>query len=1112
MKKSRTKEIWVSVTLAFAMFVAGIWLLVRPTALQQESATSRQAQAEVLGLTANQIARYAPEPGEGDEGDTLLSIADYYITRYTYPTGEFQQTWLTEAAAQASLVPQALPAGVHAPAKTDGRSASLLNLDPSQFTHLGPEPLQSDNCQGCFNYGHVAGRVEVIVSDPISPNIAYFGSDGGGVWKTTNCCTVDTTWTHVTDDPGLLGLVIDDMVIDPNDHNTLYAASGDLNFGSFSFGTAGVFKSTDQGETWQILGSDVFTPGYPRPTSFPQYQAIGKVRVDPRNSDTVVVGTKTGLFFSYNAGISWEGPCITNSFADQRQDITGLIVYDDGSSTTVYAAVGPRGFNTTVQPDLNLNGANAVYRTTMPSSGCPASWDLLNSGWPAGTGGGVPYPTNVIGRIELAMAPSDPDVIYAQVASIVPAGGHLGVWRTDDGGDTWIQASGPTGPGGCSGPGTQSWYNQILAVDPNNPMTVYMGTIDQFRSVNGGVNFTNISCGYNGGEDLHVDQHALAYVDGSSDTLLVGSDGGIYVSLNADAADPNTVLFNQLNDTVSTIEFYSGDITNNFSYAAQPGVNAGAQDNGSSVYVWTSGDPGPALWQLQRGGDGMFARIEQKVGLRWYQESQNGNLFVSTTGPYGTFVSASGSWGGDRLSFIFPYEMDKFDCPGAICDHMIAGTYRVWETVLGGIPGSSWLINSPDLTKNTLGNRSFINQLGYAPTDNSIAIVGTNDGNVQFGFNLGQGVANTASWVNVTDDNTVLPNRPILDVVIHPVTPTIGFAAAGGFDNNTPSTPGHVFQVTCDATCSTYTWENKSGNLPNIPADSIVVNPNIPEQVFVGTDWGLYFTNDVTANPPTWYHFTAGLPPIMIWDMAVDRDGTTLAVFTRSRGAYVWPLPVDYQATIGESALTAVPGTSVVHDIVLTNLGAEDSYSLSLSGWNWPTTLLTSSPITVSEFSSAVIQVQVDVPANASLDDVDMFTVTAVSQATGSVLEGHGSTRAVFAIDFSTSGDDSAAGAVGSVITYTIVVTNEGDATDTFDVEIGPSVWNTSASAASVGPLLPGESGSIEVYVTVGEEESDSVDITFTSDLDGNVSQVVTLTSTSIPVGYFLYLPVVVKP
>ena len=86
------------------------------------------------------------------------------------------------------------------------------------------------------------------------------------------------------------------------------------------------------------------------------------MRVDPNNSNKVVVGTKTGLYFSYDAGTNWSGPCLTNRFSTQRQDITGLILRDDGSTTSVYAAVGARGYGTFVQQNLGLNGANGIYR------------------------------------------------------------------------------------------------------------------------------------------------------------------------------------------------------------------------------------------------------------------------------------------------------------------------------------------------------------------------------------------------------------------------------------------------------------------------------------------------------------------------------------------------------------------------------------------------------------------------------------------------------------------------------------------------------------------------------------------------------------------------------
>src|SRR5258707_4504040 len=100
----------------------------------------------------------------------------------------------------------------------------------------------------------------------------------------------------MTDDPLIGTTAIDTITIDPNDHNTIYAGTGDLNFGSFSMGSQGILKSTDAGATWKLLGANVFGPSLPVPAgTFPQYQAVGKVRVDPLNSSNVVAGTKTGL-------------------------------------------------------------------------------------------------------------------------------------------------------------------------------------------------------------------------------------------------------------------------------------------------------------------------------------------------------------------------------------------------------------------------------------------------------------------------------------------------------------------------------------------------------------------------------------------------------------------------------------------------------------------------------------------------------------------------------------------------------------------------------------------------------------------------------------------------
>ncbi len=868
---------------------------------------------------------------------------DYWAIRVGYGGDphnlRFEPRWLLHSKEQDSHVAAGVPAGMKDYRKPAG---SPLSLDPNAFTLLGPQPLAGEG----FGAGNNAGRTNVLVGDLDDPAIAYLGSDGGGVWKTTNCCDANTTWTIKTDFPEIASMAIGDITIDPNNHDVIYAGTGDLRYGSFSFGSAGVLKSTDKGETWVVLGEDVFNPFYgPSANGFPQYQAISKVVVDPNNSDNVVVGTKTGVYFSFDAGSNWTGPCYTNTFTtpptNQRQDVTGVLAVNNGGTTNVYAAVGTRGYGTPVQPDLSNTGANGVYRATMPASGCPAvaDWTLLNNSWPAVVGQGNPQTT--VGRIELAAAPSDSQTIYALASDANNATrGVQGVYKSTDGGTTWTQTGTSSSFAGCGGTGNQMWYDSGITVSPTDPNTIFASTVDLFRSTNGGAAFTNLTNAYCGGP-VHPDNHARAFVGGDPNKLLNGNDGGVYYNSSA-MASPNWI---SLNNSLSTIEIYHGDITANFANAANPGATGGFQDNGSAS-VQFAGSPSATAWQSTNGGDGIVSRIEPVLGQWWYTSIYYAAIYVSTTGPFGSQQNISPPVGSDRASFLTPFDLFRngvLDGPdgacttAAGCKHIILGTQRVWESTQGGRPSSTWSAKTGDLTKNNLilgsDNRSYINQIHYSVNDPTVAIVATNDGNVQYVFGLG--VAGSATAVNVTDGNSVLPNRPMQDVATDATNPLIGYAAVGGFTENTPSTPGHVLQVTCTAQCATFAWVDKSGNLPDIPANAIIANPNMPGQIFVGTDWGLYYTDNINANPPTWQRFE-GLPHVMVWSLSIDRGFTTLAAFTRSRGAWAWPLPQPAGGTADVAVSIATPnfsrpGDEFLYTMTVTNNGPDAATNVQLT-------------------------------------------------------------------------------------------------------------------------------------------------------------------------------------
>ncbi len=440
--------------------------------------------------------RYMPVPGARSEAEAaeLGRLEQFWTDRLTYPTGRFDPAWLRAAAAQHSRLSVGVPAGI--PALLNPKSP--LAFTGTGFIGLGPQPERMTGCSGCYDYTTTEGRVNSMAVDPTTTVngsiVAYLGSVGGGVWKTTNCCDASTSWTVVTDDPLISTTAIDSVTIDPNDHNTVYAGTGDLNFGSFSMGSQGILKSTDAGASWTVLGADVFGIAFPTPPGqFPQYNAVGKVRVDPNNSSKVAAGAKTGFYLSYDGGVNWTGPCSTNGFNTQRQDITGLELTDMGGGVTrILAAVGVRGFATTVQFDLGLNGANGIYSATMGSSGCPNFTSIASNanGFVFGTAvAGSAYATGAamnagtgspfvdintgdqLGRVEIAVAPSNPNYIYAQVQSIVgnsnggcggAPGCQIGAWASTDGGTSWTFMEGSQGGalrdcGGGAGDYAQNW-------------------------------------------------------------------------------------------------------------------------------------------------------------------------------------------------------------------------------------------------------------------------------------------------------------------------------------------------------------------------------------------------------------------------------------------------------------------------------------------------------------------------------------------------------------------------------------------------------------------------------------------------------------------------------
>ena len=363
-----------------------------------------------------------------------------------------------------------------------------------------------------------------------------------------------------------------------------------------------------------------------------------------------------------------------------------------------------------------------------------------------------------------------------------------------------------------------------------------------------------------------------------------------------------------------------------------PGAAGGMQDNGSAISQW-AGTPGPIAWPAVVGGDGYWSRIEPVMEQNWYIEGNGGRVFMSTSGPYGGYQEITGLWRSARHSPFLPYEIYKNDCPTSGCTHLIVGSSAVSETVTGGMP---WVKVSPDFP----GLHQPAKLRGQ-PVYNSHYRHQSRAGSLRVW--AGQGVM--ANWVDVSGGNAVLPNRTILDVTTDPLNPLVGYAAAGGFEENTPGKPGHVFQVTCTADCASFTWANKTGNLPNAPINSILANPALSSAGVRGQRLGIVLYGRHQRGSPGVAEIYAGLPHAFIFDMQIDRGFTTLSVWTRSRGAFAWPLP---SGPVGGPTATPGPATPTgtatsTATVTPTNQPTSTSTSIPTS-----TVISTGSPSTTS--------------------------------------------------------------------------------------------------------------------------------------------------------------------
>ena len=488
--------------------------------------------------------------------------------------------------------------------------------------------------------------------------IIYIAAATGGIWKSTSG---GVDWEPIFDDAGVGSM--GDVTVAPSNANIVWVGTGEPNNQRSSSYGDGVYKSVDAGETFEHMGLR---------TS----QHVGRIVIHPEDPEIVYVaavgplwaaGGERGVYRTMDGGESWEAVLTI----DQHTGVTDIVM-DPTNPDILYAA------------SLQRERRAYSYVGGGPGSGIYKSIDGGDT-WTRLTRG---LPTSDMGRIGLDISLSHPQTVYAVIE-----GSEQGVYRTDNGGRAWRRMSDIA---------SIPWYFGQIRVDPQDPEVVYHLGVPLQRSMDGGVTWASAASG-----GVHVDHHAMWINPEDPTHLLLGNDGGFYVSHNfGDTWDfsPNLPLS----------QFYAVGIDMQEPFF---GIYGGLQDNstwGGPSATRNSIGVVNADWFRMQGGDGFYAAIDPNDHNIAFVESQNGNLvrFNGRTGERKS-IRPRPAPGEDayRFNWSSPIQLSPFD-PATVYfagNHVFKSPDR----------GDSWEVLGEDLTREI--DRNNLPMMGSIPAANAVS-------------------------------------------------------------------------------------------------------------------------------------------------------------------------------------------------------------------------------------------------------------------------------------------------------------------------------------------------------------------------------------------------------
>ena len=1051
--------------------------------------------------------------GEDETGFDKLRDAYYWSRLLAGDDGGLTMDQAASLRAKASTQASGIAADTQRGAARGGTWASV-----------GPDPIvQVGRTSNTFEA--VSGRIGALAVR--KDGTIILGAAQGGVW--TYSTTTDT-WTSRTLDADTQS--VGALAIAPSNDNVVYMGSGEAALSGDSYSGDGVYRSTDGGVTWKQMSGDKFVG-----------QASSDIVVDPANVNHLYLATVRGrggirrtshptatafgVWESKDAGAHWT---LKKGTTDELHGATDLVA-DPQNFNVLWASFWGDG----------------IYRSIDGG----AHWTSALGNLPAGNflEGGTRFSLGIAHPAGAAHATVYSGFDYFDLSDTYHPSA---VFKTVDDGTTWTAL--PTGTGSNSVRdycGTQCFYDNEVKPDPTNPDVVYVegsygynfspqsGGI--WRSKDGGQTWQNI------GFDLHPDFHAIAFQPNDTQHVVIGNDGGVWHSFAGggrnNPGDPLSAadwqnLNGTVNPTTAALVHSTGlRITQFTSMATVPQVPGqywgGTQDNGTQRKS-TAND----RWFDQAGGDGGQVIVDQTTP-NTLNPTVPAYVFGTFFGisPYrydpsetNTFFGNEAIDGGidltDRAEFYIPWIQNR-----ANTNQMFLGTYRLYRTNNAEAPSAGdvhWDVVSPDLTTGCPGaapngaRGCLISAIGSADGGDGV-YVGTDDGVVSVSPDAV--TAASPAWHKVGTHS--LPGRPVSQFAVDRSNWRVAYIAYAGFGAATPGNTGHVFKTTDGGAH----WSNVSGQLPDVPVNSLVLDPSSDKTLYAGTDVGSFVS---TNGGGTWQRLGNGMPKVSVWQLDYDASHALLAAGTHGRGAYTLNTGASTPALVvskSDAGKPVGPGSTINYTITVRNVGNAPATGVSIRE---PVPVFTSfvsadnggtfhdgdvrwSGLTVPAGGSVSVNFAVKITphlASTVKSIVNDGIVVKSDQGVGATGSPHTIAIApAHKLTVSPAAQNGAA-RVGADATYTVHLTNGGFQPDSYAVATS-STWpataydSTCTTALTTTPTVqPGDTVDVCVKVSVpaaaANGSTNDSTVTATSTADPSVTGTSTMKTVAVAVDTLL--------